>query len=289
MKLPAFDYKCPATLAEAIDILASHAGAARPLAGGQTLLPVLAFRLADPAVLVDLRRLPGLDRIAIADDGIRIGAMVRWRDIEEHAGLRTACPILPDAIAHVAHYQIRNRGTVGGSLAHGDPAAEMPGLAVVLDAEIEIAGSAGDRTLPAAAFFLGPLTTALRPDELITGVRIPRWPAARRWAFEEFAMRRGDYAMAAIALFYDEDAGRVRDPHVGVIAATDVPRRLAAAEAALEGRALDEHTIMAAAKAAAAAVRPPADIHAGAAYRRALVETLTERALRRAAARQDLS
>jgi carbon-monoxide dehydrogenase medium subunit len=283
MKLPPFEYRCPATLAEAIDILASNPGSARPLAGGQTLLPILAFRLADPAILVDLRKLPGLDRIEIDDTNVRLGAMVRWRDIEEHAGLQDACPILPDAIGHVAHYQIRNRGTVGGSLAHGDPASEMPGLAVLCDATIEIAGVAGRRSLPAAAFFLAPLETALAPDELIAAVTLPRWPTQRRWAFEEFAMRRGDYALAAIGVFYDEDAGRIRNAHMGVIAATDIPRRLASAEAALNGHALDEAAISAAASAAAAEVRPPHDIHASEAYRRSLVGTLVERALRRAA------
>jgi carbon-monoxide dehydrogenase medium subunit len=283
MKLPPFEYRCPTSLAEAIDILASNPGTARPLAGGQTLLPILAFRLADPAILVDLRRLPGLDRIDIERDHVRLGAMVRWRDIEEHAGLRAACPILPDAIAHVAHYQIRNRGTVGGSLAHADPASEMPGLAVLCDAEVEIVGPGATRSVPAAAFFVAPLTTALQGDELIAAVRLPRWPQTRRWAFEEFAMRRGDYALAAVGLFYDEDGGRICNAHVGIIAATDIPRRLPAAEAALNGHAIDEAAILAAATAAAAEVRPPQDIHASEAYRRALVATLVERALQRAA------
>jgi carbon-monoxide dehydrogenase medium subunit len=283
MKLPPFEYRCPTSLAEAVDILASNPGTARPLAGGQTLLPILAFRLADPAILVDLRRLPGLDRIEIDRDHVRLGAMVRWRDIEEHAELRGACPILPEAIGHVAHYQIRNRGTVGGSLAHADPATEMPGLAVLCDATIEIVGAQGSRSVPAAAFFVAPLETALAPDELIAGVTIPRWPQRRCWAFEEFAMRRGDYALAAIGVFYDDDGGRIRNAHVGVIAATDVPRRLPSAEAALNGHVLDETTILAAAEAAAAEVKPPQDIHAGEAYRRSLVATLTERALRRAA------
>ena len=286
MKLPPFEYRSPGSLAEAVDILAANPGAARPLAGGQTLLPILAFRLSDPAILVDLRRVPGLDRIDIGGDVIRIGAMVRWRDIEEDTRLRAACPILPEAISHVAHYQIRNRGTVGGSLAHGDPASEMPGIAVLCDAEIEIAGRSGARTVPAASFFTGPLTTVLEPDELIVGVKLPCWPTGRRWAFEEFALRRGDYAFAAIGVFYDhDDAGHARNTHVAVIAATDIPRRLKAAEAALDGRAVDEQTIAAAATAAAAEVNPPDDIHATAAYRRSLVGTLVERALRRAQAR----
>ena len=131
------------------------------------------------------------------------------------------------AVAHVAHYQIRNRGTVGGSLAHADPAAELPGIAVTCEAEIAVVGAAGARTIPAAEFFTGPLTTVLRPDELVTELRLPSWPANRRWAFREFARRQGDFALAGVALYYDGDArGRVRDPHIGVIGACSRPHRL---------------------------------------------------------------
>jgi carbon-monoxide dehydrogenase medium subunit len=285
MKLPAFDYCCPATLAEAVAILADSPGSARPLAGGQTLLPILAFRLSDPAVLVDLRRIPDLGRIDIDSHSIRLGATVRWRDIEEDTRLRAVCPILPEAISHVAHYQIRNRGTVGGSLAHADPASEMPGIAVLCDAVIEVTGPKGTRSVPAASFFVAALTTVLEPDELITAVKIPCWPQGRRWGFEEFAIRRGDFALGAVGVFCDEDeSGRVRNAHVGVIGATDIPRRLATAEAALDGRPLDDAAISAAAQAAAAEIRPPQDIHASEAYRRSLVATLVERALRRAQA-----
>jgi len=284
MKLPPFDYKAPTSLAEAVAILAVEAGGARPLAGGQSLLPVLAFRLAAPSVLVDLKRISELRRITIDERGVHLGAMTRWRDIEDDTRLRTAHPLLVEAVSHVAHYQIRNRGTVGGSLAHADPATEMPGIAVTCDAEIEAVGSSGARTLPAANLFVGPLTTSLQPDEIITGVRLPAWPTERRWGFEEFSRRRGDYALAAVAVYYDQDeTGRARDAHVGVIGAGDTPLRLLAAEQVLNGRVVDEGTIAAAAKAASEAVDPPDDIHAPAAYRRALVGTLLERALQRAA------
>ena len=283
MKLPPFEYATPATLAEAVALLASSGGTAKPIAGGQSLLPTMAFRLAAPALLVDLRKLPDLDRIAIEDDSVRLGAKVRWRDIEDDARLRTAHPLLVAAIAHVAHYQIRNRGTVGGSLAHADPAAEMPGIAVTCDAELTLAGSSGSRVVRAADFFLGPLSTALADDELIVEVRLPPWPAKRRWAFEEFSRRRGDFALAAVAVFYDVDeAGRAGNAHVGVIGACHRAHRLAQAEAALNGRVIDESAIRAAASAAAAAVDPPEDLHASAAYRRSLVGTLLERALTRA-------
>jgi aerobic carbon-monoxide dehydrogenase medium subunit len=285
MKLAALEYTCPATLDEAIAILAAHDGDARPIAGGQSLIPILAFRLASPTVLVDLGRLPGLDGIAIGPDGVRLGAMVRWRDIERDHRLATAWPLLPAAVAHIAHYQIRNRGTVGGSLAHADPAAEMPGLAVTGDAMIEIAGSAGRRDIPARDLLVGALTTSLAADELILGIRLPPWPTLRRWAFEEFALRRGDFAVAGIALYYDEDSSRrVVDAHIGVIGVGDRPMRLNDVERELNGAPLTAATMAAAARAAAAAVTPSDDLHGSAAYRRSLVGTLLERALARASA-----
>jgi carbon-monoxide dehydrogenase medium subunit len=285
MKVPPLDYACPATLAEAVALLAAHNGEAKPIAGGQSLMPMLAFRVASPSLLVDLRKLPDLNRISIGDDGVRIGALVRWRDIEDDVRLRSAQPLLAAAIEHVAHYQIRNRGTVGGSLAHADPAAEMPGIALTCDAEISVMGSAGARTILAQDFFLGPLTTALNPDEIITEVKLPAWPARRRWGFQEFSRRRGDFALAGVALFYDEDDdGKAMNAHAGAIGVGDRPVRLSAVEAALNGHTVDAATIAAAAKAASGEVEPADDIHAPAAYRRALVGTLTERALKAAAA-----
>jgi carbon-monoxide dehydrogenase medium subunit len=284
MKLPPLDYACPATLTEAVALLASRQDA-KPIAGGQSLMPMLAFRVAQPSLLVDLRKLPDLDRIVIGDDGVRLGAMVRWRDIEDDVRLRAAHPLLAAAIAHVAHYQIRNRGTVGGSLAHADPAAEMPGVALTCDAEIAAMGSNGMRIIRAQDFFLGPLMTALAPDEIITEVRLPAWPARRCWGFQEFARRRGDFALAGVALFYDEDDdGKAANAHAGAIGVGDRPVRLSAAEAALNGRIVDEAVIADAARGARAEIDPHDDIHAPAAYRRALVGTMTERALKAATA-----
>lgn len=283
MKLPHFEYAAPATLEEALRLLAAGGGTAKALSGGQSFVPVMAFRLAAPALLVDLRKVPGLGRIDIDPEGVRLGAKVRWRDILDDTRLGTAHPLLQAAISHVAHYQIRNRGTAGGSLAHADPAAEMPGIAVACDAQIVLAGSGGRRIVPAAEFFTGALSTVLADDELIVEIRLPHWPAGRRWAFEEFALRRGDFALAGVALFYDEDvSGRATNTHIGVIGACARPHRLAQAEAALDGKTVDAVTIQAAAKAASAAVDPPGDLHASAAYRRSLVGTLLERALARA-------
>ena len=152
--------------------------------------------------------------------------MVRWRDILEDVRLAKAHPLLVAAVEHVAHYQIRNRGTVGGSMAHADPAAEMPGIAVTCDAQIGVVGKAGSRVIAAGDFFQGPLMTALEADEIITEIRLPAWPGKRRFGFQEFARRRGDFAMAAAAVFYDDDSGKARNAHVGVIGVGDRPMRL---------------------------------------------------------------
>jgi carbon-monoxide dehydrogenase medium subunit len=283
LKPSPLEYRAPATLREAIGLLGADPEAV-VIAGGQSLMPVLAFRLAAPSMLVDLRRVPGLGDIAIGDAGIHLGARVRWRDIEDDARLEIAHPLLREAIAHVAHYQIRNRGTVGGSLAHADPAAELPGIAVTCDAEITLIGTAGARTIAAGEFFTGPLSTVRGPDEIVTELHLPFWPAGRRWAFREFAQRQGDFALAGIALFYDEDdRARVHNAHVGVIGACDRPQRLLEVEAVLNGQPIDDDLIREAAATAARTVDPPEDIHAGAAYRRALVATLVERGLREAA------
>lgn len=284
MKPPVFDYAAPETVDEAVALLASRGGNAKIIAGGQSLMPMLAFRLAAPELLVDLKRLPGLGRIDIGKDGVRLGAKVRWRDIEDDARLDEAHPLLKAAVKHIAHYQIRNRGTVGGSLAHADPAAEMPGIALTCDAELTIVGPNGRRIEKAADFFEGSLTTSLQPDEILTEVLLPRWPQGRRWAFLEFAQRRGDFALAGVALFYDLVGGKIANAHVGAIGVGDAPVRLSAAEKALEGRALDDAAIEAAAAAARAEVDPPSDIHAPSDYRRSLLGTLLGRALRKSAA-----
>src|SRR5215831_5177922 len=244
MKMPPFDYACPATLPEALALLSSHDGDAKLLAGGQSLVPILAFRLAAPKLLIDLRKLGDLRSIKITPDGISLGAMVRWCDIESDVRLRTAHPLLVAAVRHVAHYQIRNRGTVGGSIAHADPAAEMPGIAVACDAEIAVTGKTGARVIPAGEFFVGALTTALASDEIITEIRLPAWPAGRRFGFEEFALRRGDFAIAAAAVFYDVSKdGHAANAHVGVIGVGDRPARLPRVEAVLNGARIDADAI----------------------------------------------
>jgi aerobic carbon-monoxide dehydrogenase medium subunit len=280
MKPSAFEYKSPATLSEAVSLLTAGNGNAKLIAGGQSLMPMLAFRLAAPELLIDLKRIRDLDAITITEDGIALGAKVRWCDIAGDRRLATAHPLLAEAIRHVAHYQIRNRGTVGGSMAHADPSAEMPGVALTCDARLEIIGAGGTRVEKAADFFQGLLQTSLAPDEILTSVHLPAWPAARRWAFREFARRKGDFAMAGIALFYDLDEGRcAANVHIGAIGVADRPVRLASAETALNGKPVNENSIAAAVAAARAEIDPPSDIHAPAAYRRSLLGTLLERGL----------
>src|SRR5712691_1579057 len=285
MKLPPFEYACPTTLPEAVQLLSERNGDAKPIAGGQSLVPMLAFRLAQPTLLVDLRKLADLRGIKISAKGVTLGAMVRWREIEDDERLDTAHPLLKAAVAHIAHYQIRNRGTVGGSLAHADPAAEMPGIAMTCDAEVAVVGKSGPHVIQAADFFQGALTTALAADQIIVEIRLPAWPAGRRWGFQEFARRRGDFALAGAAVFHDRDgSGKAMNAHVGVVGVADRPLRLDAVEDVLNGRSIDEATIAKAEAAASAAVDPQDDIHASAAYRRALVGTMVERALKSAAA-----
>ena len=286
MKPAPFDYQAPATLQAAISLLTSQPEAA-VIAGGQSLMPVLAFRLAAPKLLVDLRRIPGLAEIDVANDGVQLGAMVRWCDIEHDSRLAAAHPLLREATVHVGHYSIRNRGTVGGSLAHADPAAELAGVAVACDGEICLVGPAGSRAVPAADFFTGPLSTLRETGEIITALRLPCWPRDRRWAFREFARREGDFALAGVVLFYDEDgAGRAGNVHIGVIGACARPHRLTKTEAVLNGRAVDGDCVRMAAATAAQEVDPPDDIHADSEYRRGLVATLVERALRAATDRR---
>jgi carbon-monoxide dehydrogenase medium subunit len=286
MKLPNFEYLAPSSPAEVVALLAAHRGEAKIIAGGQSLLPTMAFRLAQPAYLVDLRNVEGMNRIVIDDSGVRLGARTRWRDIEDDARLATAHPLLKEAITHVAHYQVRNRGTVGGSLAHADPAAEMPCIAATCEAELTLLGPEGERRVKAADFFLGPLTTALADDEMILEVRLPRWPARRRWAFLEFARRPGDFALGGVALYYDLDAeNRACNTHIGVVGACYYSKRLPGAESALDGKRVDAESARAVARAGSEEADPTSDFHASAEYRKSLVGTLLERALLTAAQR----
>jgi carbon-monoxide dehydrogenase medium subunit len=282
MKPAPFEYARPGTLAEALSLLAEDD--AKPIAGGQSLVPLLALRMTSPRLLVDISRLAELKGIDIGPQGIRLGALTRWCDVLSHPQLAAHHPLLVEAIGHVAHYQIRNRGTVGGSCCHADPSAEMPAVAVTCEAQFEIASRRGTRVVPAQEFFQGILTTALEPDELLTAIRLPHWPAGRRHAFQEFARRTGDFAIAGCTLFWDQDGDRCINPHVGVFGVADTPLRLRNVEAALTDRPITPDLIAEAADLAQQAVVPHSDLHAPAAYRSALMRVMVERALSSAAA-----
>ncbi len=280
MKMPQFEYARPASLEEAVSLLANNDGA-KVLSGGQSLLPMLAFRVAHPSMLVDIQKITGIGEISLSDEGLRVGSKVRWCQIEADDRLGQAHPLFQKMISHVAHYQIRNRGTVGGSLAHADPAAEMPGAAVVCDCDIVAVGLSGRRVIKVADFFTGALETALRSDEIITEVRFPPWPRTRRWGFQEFARRKGDFAIAGVAVFFDLDRQqRAIDVRVGVIGAASTPVRLSNVESLLTGQIISDDLISRAQHLAAETIDPQPDIHAAADYRKSLVGTLTARALR---------
>ncbi|MGD9986228.1 FAD binding domain-containing protein [Pseudonocardia sp.] len=282
MKPAPLDHVRASSLDHAIESLVAGDGDAKILAGGQSLVPLLAMRLAQPATLVDLGGLRDLDYIR--DDGshVEIGAMTRSRVVETSPIVAGALPLLPAALRHVGHVTIRNRGTLGGSVAHADPAAEAPSVLRALDAEIVATGPAGRRTIPAADFFQGFLLSALDADEILTAIRIPRQPAGSVVAVEEFARRHGDFALVAVFGTARLGAtGEIEDMRIGVAGAASTPLRAEAAERLLVGRSPTPDVVAAAAAAVAEATDPAEDIHAPAEYRRHLAEVLTRRCLNR--------
>ena len=285
MKPPPFAYERPTELGEAVALLAAHGADARPLAGGQSLVPLLNFRLARPAVLVDLNRIAALDHVTVEDGALRIGAMARQAAVEIDPAVARGWPVLPAVIDHIAHPQIRNRGTIGGSLAHNDPAAELPAAMLALDAEMVAEGPGGRRIVAARDFFAGTMETALADDELLTEIRVPALPEGTGWGFHEAARRQGDFALAAACvLLWPADDGAIH-ARVVVTGTGDGPARMRGAEAVLTERGTDSDACEAAADAAARASEPADDPHAPAWYRRKLIAALTRRACHEAIAR----
>ena len=287
MKPASFQYHRPGSADEALALLAEHGYDAKLLAGGQSLVPAMNFRLAAPAVLIDLNRIAGMDGIAEADGGLRIGAMARQRTAERDARVAARAPLIAETLPFVAHAQIRNRGTIGGSIAHADPAAEIPAVMLALDARLHLRGPGGMRVVPAAEFFTGLFGTALEADEMLVEVEIPPMAPRTGWAFDEVSRRHGDYALAGVAAMVEvDDAGRCTAARIALLSVGDGPVLAAEAAAALAGQAPSDAAIRAAADAAARRdIDPPADIHASADYRRHLAEVLVRRVLPRAFAR----
>jgi carbon-monoxide dehydrogenase medium subunit len=288
MKPAAFDYHRPDSLDEALALFSELGADAKPLAGGQSLVPAMNFRLARPGVLVDLNRIESLAGIEeTADGGLRIGAMTRQRAVERSPAVARRAPLLADAMPWIAHPQIRNRGTIGGSLAHADPSAELPAVMLALDARIVVRSRAGARTIAASEFFTGILSTALEPTELLTAVELPPPREHAGAAFVEVARRHGDYALVGVgAVIVLDRGGACSEARVALLSIGDTPVLARAAMAVLAGQRPGATAIEEAARAAAERdVDPPADIHASSAYRRHLTRVLVGRALRSALAR----
>jgi aerobic carbon-monoxide dehydrogenase medium subunit len=267
---------------EVLALLAEHGDEAKLLAGGQSLVPLLNLRLARPYVVIDLAAVDGLARMDSADGRVLLGPMTRQRAMETSTALAAACPLLVEAIGHIGHVQIRNRGTVGGSLAHADPAAELPAVAVALDAEMVVRSTKGERVVPAQEFFEGSFTTTLQADELLTEIRMPV-TEGRGTAFTELARRTGDFAIAGVAAVvrFQPGSRRVAEAGLAALGVGPTPIRLRDAEAAVVGSDLSGASVSAAAAVAMAAVSPVTDVHADEDYRRRLVGVLVSRALHR--------
>ena len=282
MKPAAFDYHRPEGVDEALHLLADHGDGAKILAGGQSLIPVMNFRLAQPAVLVDVNRLAELDTVEEGDDGsLRLGALVRQARLERESAVARRSPLLAEAIPHVAHPQIRNRGTVVGSIVHADPAAELPAVLALLDGHVEVASTAGTRTVAPDDFFLGPLESDVRPGELATAVVFPRPAPGTGTAFVELARRHGDYALAGVGVTVAVEDGRVAGARAAFIGVGDRPEVVDLGEA-VDGQAAEELDVAPARDLATAQLQPDADVHATAEYRRHLAGVLLGRALVRA-------
>ncbi len=279
MKPPAFDYAAPETIAEAVQLLAAHPGEAKLIAGGQSLMPMLNFRLLDPALLVDISRARGLDDIKTNANGVMVGAGVRHHALMRSNDVAQRLPIIAHTMQYVAHMAIRNRGTIGGSLAHGDPAAELPLLAVLLDADLHITGPAGDRTARAADFFLAPLTTDLGEDEILTAVAFANQPTDGGWGFEEIARRSGDFALAGAGAVLTIQHGVIADVRLAMMGVDETPRRLPGVEAMLLGRAWDANARATVTRQVRELINPMSDLQASADYRRHLAGVVAGRAL----------
>ncbi len=280
MKPAPFDYVAPQTIDEALKVLADAGGGATLLAGGQTLMPLMNLRMSQPFVVVDLNRIPELQGISRADGGTRVGPMTRQADALASAELKAALPVMVEALSHVGHYQTRNRGTVGGSVALGEPAAEMPATAVALGASIEVRSVRGARMVPAREFYLGPYMTVLEPDELVTGIVYPDWPSGHVTLFREVAQRPGDFALVGMVGAMVVEGGAVSRAGLAWFGMGPTPVAMASAEAALIGSQVAGLDANALSELALAETAPFDDHHASAEYRRTVGRRIFARKLR---------
>lgn len=285
MKPAPFEYHSPKALDEALSLLSQHGFDAKILAGGQSLVPTMNFRLAQPSVLIDLNRIAELFYIQQQNgDGLRIGAMTRQREVERSPIVAQVAPLIAETMPHIAHPQIRNRGTIGGSIAHADPSAELPAVMVALDAKFLLRKSDSERTISARDFFVDLFTTALEPDELLTEIQVPALPANTGWAFREIARRHGDYALVGVAaLVTVDDQRRCQQTRLVFLSVGNGPVVAEQAAQSLIGQTLSSKLFQEAAKLASEKdIDPTTDIHASADYRRHLARVLTEQVLQAA-------
>jgi CO/xanthine dehydrogenase FAD-binding subunit len=285
MKPAAFDYVAPETIEAAVQALAAADGDGKVMAGGQSLIPLLNFRMTRPSVIVDLMRIPNLAFVKPSGDTVAIGALTRHADLEFSQAIAAKLPVMAAAMPHVAHLAIRNRGTIGGSLSHADPAAELPMLATFYGAVIKAQGPNGRREIPAEDFFVSALTNSLEADEIVFEIDFPVLKAHTGWAFEEVARRFGDFALACIAVSFELREGRIADARVAVMGVADTPRRLREAEDALRGAKRGAESAAWFAQTVRSCVSPSDDIHVSAQYRKNLIGALAEKALLAAWAR----
>ncbi len=288
MKPPPFKYVAPVTVEDALAQLTQYGDEAKALAGGQSLIPTMNFRLAQPGVLVDLNNIPELAYVRPGSEGgVTVGAMTRQRQVERSTLIEERAPLVHETMPYIAHPQIRNRGTFGGSIAHADPAAELPALAVALDALFRVRSQANERWIPASDFFVDLFATALEPEELLVEVSLPEMPPHTGYAFEEVSRRHGDYALVGVAATVSIDnTGQCQRARLVFFSVGSGPVEAFQAQAALDGEVLSPEAIEAAAETAATAdIDPPGDIHASATFRRHLARVLARRVLTRAAAR----
>lgn len=285
MKPPKFDYYAPTTLDEALELLAQHGDDAKVLAGGQSLMPLLNMRLSRPSVIIDINGVPGLDYIEEADDGgLRIGALTRQRTLERSSLVRDKNPLIAQALPLVGHFQIRNRGTVGGSIVHADPAAELPAICLAMDAQFVLRSSSGQREVNADEMFLTYFTTSIEPTELLTEIRLPALPVV--WGFQEVSRRHGDFALVGAVTLAEVGPNQVcSDAKIVLFGVDGTPVRIGEAEELLRGGDLGDDALLEATEAVKSALDPESDVHASAEYRKEVGGVMVRRALGEALAR----
>jgi CO/xanthine dehydrogenase FAD-binding subunit len=288
MKPAPFDYLAASSIKEVTDALASAGGDGKIIAGGQSLMPMINFRLVKPSILIDINRIPGLDRIEKRGDRLRIGALVRHYMTASDSLVERHVPVLHDAMHHVAHLTVRNRGTFCGSVCHADPAAEMPMMTLLLNGLISASSTRGERQISAPDFYVGSLMSTLEADEFVTSIELDTLPPDTGWGFEEFSKRHGDFGLACVAATVRVKDGLAVDTRFALMGVGETPLRLAAIEAMIDGQVVSEALLEQVCEALNDLLQPSTDLHASADYRRHLAGALARRALRDAWSRANL-